>query len=750
MQRVRASLLIIALLVGPLLPATPASAGGVSAGPVPLRATPAPMGQTNGTVYGLQYAAGRVFAGGNFTSIRPAGAPAGTDEIEQAYLAAFDATTGSPDEQFRHTFTNTWNGSPGIIYAVAASPDGSRIYVGGDFNNVDGVKQEHVAAFDTATGELIPSFGAEGVNGRVYAITATDEAVYVGGTFTKSSWRTRLKAAAFTLAGKALPWAPAITESASTGVSPIVFALAADAEKIFIGGSFDKVNGTASHGLAAVDPQSAALLPYASGVVPLTSYVTSLNSDGERLYATGRDDRGPVRFEGVKALSLSDGSQFWYADCKGDSFDTQVLNGVVYVATHAHDCSRINGWPERSPRVYTSVYTLNALDGSLLPFNPTMYGSTDVPGSRDNTRAFATDGTQLFVGGGWLNVDGKEQANVARFTSAGPGDAPERAYATAKVDSTGAIVVRWRTVADLDDRKLTYSVYRTWTTTNPLYTATVDSTWWNRRGMSFVDTAATPGVETYYRVAVTDGVNKIFSVNTSKVTPGSPASTYTSAVAADGPLSYWRLNDGTSTTAADASGKGRTGTYSGDPVRGAPSALSGDSGDKSVVFDGLDDRVTSDHKYFDPASYTLEAWVKTTSTQGGRVIGFSSNRTSTSLTTDRHVYYTSDGHVVFGVNQLGPKAIMSPGTYNDGQWHHVVATHDAAGITLYVDGAAVARDASVSDAAGYYGYWRVGPDNISAWPYRPASSGLAAGVDEVAVYPHALTSAEVAAHYARR
>jgi hypothetical protein len=718
--------------------------------PVPVRATPASMGQTNGTVYAVEHAGGRVFAGGNFTSIRPAGAAPGTGEIAQAFLAAFDAATGAPDETFRHTFTNTWDGSPGIIHAVAASPDGSRIYVGGDFNDVDGVRQEHVAAFDTATGELIPTFGAEGVNGRVYAIAATDEAVYVGGTFTKSNWRSRPRAAAIAPSGKPLPWAPAVNDSASTGVPVTVYAMAVDAGKVFVGGSFDTVNGTAAHGLVALDPTSAALLPYAGDVVPATSYVTSLNSDGQKLYATGRDNRGAVRFEGVKAFSLDTGTQQWYADCKGDSFDTQVLGGVVYVATHAHDCSRIGGWPESSPRIYTSIYTLNAADGSLLPFNPTMNGSATVAGSRDNTRSFATDGTQLFVGGGWTNVDGTEQANLARFTPTGPGSAPGIPWASATVDSTGAIVLRWRTVADLDDRKLTYSVYRTWRSTNPIYTATVDSTWWNRRSVSFVDTEAAPGVKTYYRVAVTDGTNTVFSVNTASVVPGEPASTYTSAVAADRPMSYWRLNDGTSTTAADASGNSRTGAYAGEAVRNQPSALSADTVDRSIGLDGVDDQVASYWRYYDPASFTVEAWVRTTSTKGGRLVGFGSLRDGTSPTTDRHVYFTSDGRLVFGVNELGPKTVQSTAAYNDGAWHHVVATHDAGGIELFVDGVSVGQDSSVQDAAGYYGYWRVGADNINVWPQRPISNGVAGDVDEVAIYPHALTSAEVAMHFSLR
>src|SRR5919199_5648914 len=55
---------------------------------------PSASWQTNGTVLALAYANGAVYVGGNFTSVRPPGAPAGTGEVPRNHLAAFDAATG--------------------------------------------------------------------------------------------------------------------------------------------------------------------------------------------------------------------------------------------------------------------------------------------------------------------------------------------------------------------------------------------------------------------------------------------------------------------------------------------------------------------------------------------------------------------------------------------------------------------------------------------------------------------------------
>src|SRR3954451_4431920 len=76
---------------------------GATDAPVNLPATASPIWQTNDAVWALAYlprANGRgiVFAGGDFTKVRPPGAVKGdtTKEKSIVQVAAFDATTGAP------------------------------------------------------------------------------------------------------------------------------------------------------------------------------------------------------------------------------------------------------------------------------------------------------------------------------------------------------------------------------------------------------------------------------------------------------------------------------------------------------------------------------------------------------------------------------------------------------------------------------------------------------------------------------
>jgi PKD repeat protein len=55
----------------------------------------------------------------------------------------------------------------------------------------------------------------------------------------------------------------------------------------------------------------------------------------------------------------------------------------------------------------------------------------------------------------------------------------------------------------------------------------------------------------------------------------------------------------------------------------------------------------------------------------------------------------------------------------------------------------------VSSAYPYRGFWRIGGDNLANWANRGTSDYLAGSIDEVAIYPTALTGTQIAQHYSR-
>jgi PKD repeat protein len=87
--------------------------------------------------------------------------------------------------------------------------------------------------------------------------------------------------------------------------------------------------------------------------------------------------------------------------------------------------------------------------------------------------------------------------------------------------------------------------------------------------------------------------------------------------------------------------------------------------------------------------------------------------------------------------------VTTPASYNNGQWHHVVATQSSNGMKLYVDGALVGTNPNTG-AEDYPGYWKVGGDNT----WGSSNAYFDGTIDEVAVYLSELSATRVAAHYA--
>jgi hypothetical protein len=145
------------------------------------------------------------------------------------------------------------------VRTITPSPDGSIIYVGGDFTSIAGVSRSRIAAFSTATGQLLGSF-APPIQYHVYDISATDYHVYAGGNFLGVGNQYRGRLAAFNATnGALLNWAPDASDRPvhAVQVSP-------DGGKVAVGGAFETLNGTSTFGkgLAVLDAVTGAILPH--------------------------------------------------------------------------------------------------------------------------------------------------------------------------------------------------------------------------------------------------------------------------------------------------------------------------------------------------------------------------------------------------------------------------------------------------------------------------------------------------------
>jgi hypothetical protein len=206
---------------------------------------------------------------------------------------------------------------------------------------------------------------------------------------------------------------------------------------------------------------------------------------------------------------------------------------------------------------------------------------------------------------------------------------------------------------------------------------------------------------------------------------------------------YYQFDGMTGTVVEDASYNNNQGTA----VNG-PALVTGRIG-SGLLFDGSSQYVSTTTAYANPTEFSLEAWLKTSTTSGGPIIGFDDADFSDGGAHDRVIWMSDDGKLHFGIGLKGASAVLSSAiSYNDDQFHHVAVSMGTFGVKLYVDGELVDSSASLA-AANFSGRWTVGGHlHLSNWPAQPSSYYFDGVIDEVKIFGRALSAKEVSQEYA--
>ncbi len=739
----------------------------------------------SGVVWALKVIGNTVYAGGSFSAARPAGAAPGVNTVARSNLLAFDLTTGA----LKAAFAPTLNGQ---VKSLAASPDGTRLYVGGSFNTVNGTSHYNLVALDPTSGAVISSFKAQVGGSYVNAIAATDTTVYVGGLISAGNGVARKNLMAFSAsAGALLGWAP----TSDLQVDGMV--LTPSGSKLVIAGRFYSVNGVVQRGLAALSPDDGSLQTWAAANVVKNGWngalacapsdttcnnytgkagIYSINSDGSAIYGTGWVYANATigNLEGSFSAEPETGTINWLEDCHGDTYTSYSDGSNVYMTGHQHDCESVGGYPQKDPtpgNMHNSVTFTTSTEGTLWR-SPRVSGTYlnwegqpspamihwfpdwltgTATGQGQAGWVMAGSGDYLVVGGEFPGLNNQTQQGIVRFArpNVSGADDPPRLSGSGWVPNVQSLDAGTATITipgnwDRDDTNLTYKLVRS-DVSQPRATKTVTSYFWYQPTVSLMDTGLTPGNTYTYRVTATDpDGNTVSSSSVSVTATANTVPAYVNRVLSDGAILYWRMGDSNG-GASDllgvnngVKGSGVTNSSTGAIGSGTGYTFTGNSNGK----------IGGTIKAGTPDGWSAGIWFKTTTTRGGKLIGYGSSQTGTSSNYDRHLYMSNDGKLNFGIFQDNvARVITSPASYRDGTWHQAVVTSDASGAALYVDGAKVASNTAIIKGQYYQGYWRVGGDNLSGWPTRPTSDYFSGDLDEFAVYPNALTPAQVSTQY---
>jgi Concanavalin A-like lectin/glucanases superfamily/Immunoglobulin domain len=212
------------------------------------------------------------------------------------------------------------------------------------------------------------------------------------------------------------------------------------------------------------------------------------------------------------------------------------------------------------------------------------------------------------------------------------------------------------------------------------------------------------------------------------LTPLVPGS-YVEAVVTNGPIDYWRLDETSGTTAVDSMGR-LDGTYTNGVTLGQPGGVPlGGAGDTSVQFDGQAGAIVLNGSSIAPP-WTAIFWVN----RPDPVVASSAllNDANYSLRLEQWQNTGEIGFTHYGVADY----TFSYGTPAS-NWVQVVFVSETNRTDLYVNGLLTASDPNtISLPRGSFSR------------FGATSDQLVGGVDDVALYDHALSADAIASIYA--
>jgi Concanavalin A-like lectin/glucanases superfamily len=221
--------------------------------------------------------------------------------------------------------------------------------------------------------------------------------------------------------------------------------------------------------------------------------------------------------------------------------------------------------------------------------------------------------------------------------------------------------------------------------------------------------------------------------------PSYPAGSYPARVVADGAVAYWRLGEASGTSAVDVIG-GKNGTISGGVTLAQVGALA--DGDKAVRFDGVDGKILTVAAVPIPLICTIEGWINYQSAP----------QSTKKFFVTRGLTGASGDTVAIGTNGTGGAGTLAAdiGAAGDvvgllsapaNQWHHCVYVMNGSTIAFYLNGVFDRTQPFVRTTPSG------GPCQIG---FDPGVFAYLGTVDDIAIYPTALTAPQIAAHYAAK
>ncbi|MFG0284938.1 MAG: GC-type dockerin domain-anchored protein [Phycisphaerales bacterium JB039] len=253
----------------------------------------------DGHITAIEVAGGTAYLGGTFAL------PGGATGLQ---VAAVDAESGlATGWKVPVTFASGARVTDLLVH-------GDSVFVAGKFPGIGGETRTHIAAIDAVSAAILPfDISIPDSNPEVQSLAMTDQGLVIAGVFKQINLDPRRDVAMVDpVTGDTLPWDPMLSREAPTGSEDTRVQVAAGGA-VAVGGGFIIAGGEKRNRFAALDLDTGELLDWTVAAVGRQGdpefYVTGLIPAGGRIYISGTFEKvdGAV-VNGLAAVSPMSGA----------------------------------------------------------------------------------------------------------------------------------------------------------------------------------------------------------------------------------------------------------------------------------------------------------------------------------------------------------------------------------------------------------------------------------------------------------
>jgi trimeric autotransporter adhesin len=354
----------------------------------------APAGAPQGVVRSILIAGDSLYIGGSIT--------AAFGNVHRL-LAGVSITTG---QEIATPAGSDFNGSLGAGFGInAMAVANGKVFAVGDFQSMGGVPRQRAAALSVNTGSALawaPTF-----TGPVRTLAYGTNRIYVGGSFTNANAGGRVNGLAIVDPdqGNRIPGFNFLGTNQYADVSVTIVLQGGD--KLYVGGDFPFVGDQARRFLAAVNPDSGALISaFDAKLGGGYAGVSGLLLAGGNLYVAG--DFSTVASQSMArlaALSPTDGSARSWSTIPNP-------NQPVTVMTATSDTLYVGGlFTQIAGTAFRNFAAFSLADNSLMGVDASL------PNFSQGVTALAATPTTLYMGGEFDSAGGEFRQRLACLAS---------------------------------------------------------------------------------------------------------------------------------------------------------------------------------------------------------------------------------------------------------------------------------------------------------------------------------------------